>query len=163
MLDIKPAPAQPTVQPQQVTPPPQQAPNRTSPPMSPVLAELVAYGQALSLKTPVEGRWQYGLFELIKGIINTADSEVSERNWNAMLGFFFKSKGGLMTEMHILRPSANWPGSDTEFSLFRRLVWLICETSDPATRRKNTRNMNFNKLTEHMTEQARNRLIGFYS
>lgn len=129
----------------------------------PIQTELVAFAQALSVKTPVDGRWQFGLLELIRNTVNMADSAASERQWNAILSFFNKSKGSLMGESHILRPASNWPGSDIEFSLYRRMVYLICETADPATRRKAITSISLGKVTESLSEEARNRVVGFYA
>lgn len=130
--------------------------------MLPIQSELVAFSQALSLKKPVEGRWQYNLLQLIRNAIENPDQEVFQKNWIAILAFFHRSKGTLFSDSHILRPSEEWPGSEADFSLFRRLIHVITQTADPVTRRKETVRIDLGRATSGLSADASNRLIGFY-
>lgn len=140
----------------------QSLPSTSAPKMLPIQSELVAFSQVLNVNKPVDGRWQYSLFELFRATIENPNQEVFERHWGAILMFFHRSKGSLFSEMHILRPSDGWQGSEMEFSLFRRLVHVIVETSDPATRSQAVRRIDMTRATESLTEDGRNRLISYY-
>ena len=56
----------------------------------------------------------------------------------------------------------NWPGSDNDFSLYRRLIHVITETAAPETRRQAAKRINWSLATTHLSETGRNRLISYY-
>lgn len=128
-----------------------------------VESELTALQNQLSKDKPVEGRWQYSLLNFLKGALSASDQEVFEREWNAILGFFNKNRGGLFDVGHILRFGDNWPGSESEFSLYRRLVWTCAETSNPMTRRTNGARLHLVRAGEGLSDSAANRLVSFYN
>ena len=131
--------------------------------MSTVQADLVALSQSLSLHEAVKGRWQYSLYTIFCGVIANKDSSVFITQWVQVLDFFLKAKDGLMTPMHILHPAGDWPGSEQDFSKYRRMVYLVCETAHPGTRLKNVALINLNKVTEGFTASESNNLISFYA
>lgn len=135
----------------------------TKVPMLQVQTDLTALAQAINPKQPVQARWQYTLFNLFKGVLQTQDNSEFYQQWNAILNFYESAKGTAFSDMYILRFSDEWPGSDSEFSLFRRLVSVMSQTSNPQTRRKSATMINFSRATEGLGEDAGNRLIGFYA
>lgn len=128
-----------------------------------VETELTALLNQLSRDKPVEGRWQYTFLNFLKGVLGVNDQEVFEREWNAILGFFNKNRGGLFDVGHILRFGDNWPGSESEFSLYRRLVWTCAETASPMTRRTSGVKLNLVRAGEGLSDTAVNRLVSFYN
>lgn len=130
--------------------------------MLPVQTELLTMSQALSPNKPVDGRWQYSLLELIRSSIEKEQPEGFDRVWNAILMFFHRSKGSLFSELHILRMGDNWPGSENDFSLYRRMIHVITETADPETRQQAAKRINLAMATTHLSEVGRNRLISYY-
>lgn len=139
------------------------APQPKKAPMLPVQSELTALAQAIDPKQPVLPRWQYTLFQLLKSVIENEDNAEFFQQWTAVLSFYHSSKGTAFSDMYMLRFSDEWPGSDSEFALFRRLISIVSQTSDPQERRKMSTMINFSRATEGLQEDARNRLIGFYS
>lgn len=127
-----------------------------------IQSDLVALAQALDPKKPVEPRWQYSLFQLFRNVIEKEDGTEFYKEWTAVLNFFQTSKGTAFSDMYMLRFSDDWPGSEVEFALFRRLVHIASATSDPQTRRKAAAAINMTRATEGLLEDARNRLIGYY-
>lgn len=145
-------------------PPTNQVPkvNQPTPKMLSVQTDLLNLSQALTPNKPVEGRWQYSLLELIRSSIEKEQPEGFDRVWNAILMFFHRSKGTLFSELHILRMGDNWPGSENDFSLYRRMIHVITETADPETRYQAAKRINLALATTHLNEAGRNRLISYY-
>lgn len=131
--------------------------------MLPIESELTALVRDINPKQPVQPRWQYTLFNMMKSILETQDNAEFHQQWSALLNFYHAAKGSAFSDMYILRFSDEWPGSDSEFSMFRRLVHIVSQTSDPQTRRKSATMINFSRATEGLGEDAGNRLIGFYA
>ena len=136
--------------------------NQPTPKMLPVQTELLTLSQALNPNKPVDGRWQYTLLDLIRSSIEKEQPEGFDKVWNAILMFFHRSKGTVFSELHILRMGDNWPGSDNDFSLYRRLIHVITETAAPETRRQVVKRINLSLATTHLSETGRNRLISYY-
>lgn len=152
--------ATPTVSTYQSTAP--KAPDKKIGGRSRVETELLTLYNLLSHKTPVKGPWQYNLLSLMRSILDNAEHEVFHREWGALLGFFDKSRGGLFDIGHILRFGEGWPGSEMDFSLYRRLVWVCAETCDHRTRKRNAKNITFTRVFEGLSDAASNRIIGYY-
>lgn len=156
----------PVVHTHAVTPTPTTTPVISQPQkvtMLPIQSELTALAQDINPKLPVQPRWQYTLFNLMKSVLETQDNSEFHQQWSALLNFYHAAKGTAFSDMYILRFSDEWPGSDSEFSLFRRLVHVVSQTSEPQTRRKSAVMINFSRATEGLGEDAGNRLIGFYA
>lgn len=130
--------------------------------MLPVQTELLALSHKLSPTKPVDGRWQYSLFELIRNTIEKEQPEGFDRVWSSILMFFHRSKGSLFSETHILRMGDNWPGSENDFSLYRRMIHVITQTANPETRMREAALINMSLATTHLSEEGRNRVISFY-
>lgn len=128
-----------------------------------VESELTALYNQLRHDKPVDGPWQYTLLTFFKGVLSTSDQEVFEREWNAVLGFFNKNRGGLFDVGHILRYGDNWPGSEVEFALYRRLVWVCSETANPLNRRATGSKLHLVRAGEGLSDSAVNRLVSFYN
>ena len=125
--------------------------------------ELMALYNQLSPTKNVDGRWPYSLLTLLKSVLQTPTQEMYEKEWTAVLGFFNKNRGGLFDVGHIMRFGDNWPGSEIEFTLYRRLIWLCCETCDPRTRATNIKTINLTRSGEGLSDMCVNRIIGYYN
>lgn len=127
-----------------------------------VESELMALYTQLDTHKPVGGRWEFSLLLLLRGVLESGAEDVFQTEWSTVLAFFNKSKGGLFDVGHILRFGEGWPGSEMEFSLYRRLIWLCSETAAPATRKSNAKNVNLTKAVEGLSSLAVNRIVGYY-
>lgn len=136
--------------------------NTSTPKMIPVQTELLTLSQMLIVGKPVDGRWQYTLLELLRGVIEKEQPEGFDRVWGAVLMFFHRSKSTLFSELHILRMGDNWPGSENDFTVYRRLIHVITETANPETRQEAAKRINMAMATTHLSETGRNRLISYY-
>lgn len=136
--------------------------NTSTPKMLPIQTELLTLSQMLSVNKPVEGRWQHTLLELLRGVIEKEQPEGFERVWGAVLMFFHRTKGTLFSELHILRMGDNWPGSENDFTVYRRLIHVITETANPETRQEAAKRINMAMATTYLSETGRNRLISYY-
>ena len=136
--------------------------NTPTPKMIPVQTELLTLSQMLVVGKPVDGRWQYTLLELLRGVIEKEQPEGFDRVWGAVLMFFHRSKGTLFSELHILRMGDSWPGSENDFTVYRRLIHVITETASPETRQEAAKRINMAMATSHLSETGRNRLISYY-
>lgn len=148
-----------------LAPQPQQTNTMTQPAakLHPAQTELMNMGLALSMSKPVEGRWQYNLFQFLKNIIEKETGENFDRSWNAVLMHFQRSQNTLFSETHILRMGDNWPGSENDFSLYRRLIHVIVETCTPEKRQAVASRIDMNRALVGLSEEGRNRLISYYA
>lgn len=135
-----------------------------APPTAPnaLLQELALLSQALRPGEPVQGTWQYSLMGLLRSVLETSTEENFGRQWTSVLSFFHQARDTALTTSFILRPGDNWPGSDQEFSLYRRLVWLIEQTADANTRARQARGLNLDRVVQGLSQEAAARLQGFY-
>lgn len=113
---------------------------------------------------PNEGaRWQYSLLTTIKDVLNAPSQEEFNKEWNTILNFFNKnSKVPALTENFIFRFPSEWVGSQSEYKIFQHLVYLIVNTHDPKTRKKNILDINLDVMTEGLTMEQKNKIINFY-
>lgn len=125
--------------------------------------ELMALYNQLSPIRQVDGRWQYSLLTLLKSVLQTPSQEMFEKEWTAVLGFFNKNRGGIFGVGHIMRFGDNWPGSEIEFTLYRRLIWLCCETCNPQTRATAVKTINLTRSGEGLSDMCVNRIVGYYN
>lgn len=131
-----------------------------------VLFSLNAYKEAMDINKAVVpeegGRWQYSLFTTLKSILSAKTQEDFNKEWATVLNFFFENKDGIFNEKFIMRFPQYWPGTDTEFNLFRNLVWLIIQTADKAKRKTNLKSINLDNIFSKLKEEEKNKLINFY-
>lgn len=114
-------------------------------------------------KDPKEvAKVQYGLFRIIRGLLATQDPEEFRKNWNGLLSFAHKNRDRAFNEAQMFRGAEAWVTSDLEFTLFRRLSWLILQTADPKTRRENLRTISLNKAVEGLKQAEVNHILNFY-
>lgn len=136
-------------------------------PVYKVELNLVGYAEAMDISKPIDpeegGKWQYNLYHTIKNVINADNQADFNQEWTTILQFFFKNKDGIFNENYIYRFPHYWTGSASEFTSFRRIVYLIIATADPATRRKELASIKLDVVTEGLTEAQRNKLINFYA
>lgn len=113
---------------------------------------------------PSDGaRWQYSLLTTIKEVLNAPSQEEFNKEWNTILNFFKKnSKVPALTENFIFRFPNEWPGSPAEYKIFQHLVYLIVNTYDPQTRKKNILDINLEVMTEGLAQDQKNKLVNFY-
>ena len=124
--------------------------------------ELALLSQGLRAGEAVQGTWQYSLMSLLRGVLETSTEENFASQWSAVLSFFHQARDSALNTSFILRPGDNWPGSDQEFSLYRRLVWVIEQTADVNTRARQARGLNLDRVVEGLSQEASARLQGFY-
>lgn len=132
-----------------------------------VESELTSYMEAMlpsaAVNPEVGGKWQFSLLTLIKGILQTPEQDAFNVKWGTLLSFFHKYEKELFNMNYAFRFPQNWPGSDAEFTLFRRVVMLAIMTADPKTRKKEIKAMaNLDAVTSVMSEDQKARLLSFY-
>lgn len=129
-------------------------------------SELTNYMEVMDPKKPIDpnvgAQWQYSLLQTMKSILNQPEFSVFAKEWTVLLNFFNKNKDEMFNENYMFRFPQNWTGSQTEFSQFRRLVFLAIQTADPKDRKKATSHMDMTKVTEGMTEAQASKLLNFY-
>lgn len=127
---------------------------------------LASYAEAMDRKNSIVpeegGRWQYSLYTTIKSILNTTNSEDFTKEWSTLLHFFNKNKDGIFNENFIFRFPEQWPGSTTEFTIFRRIVYMVIQTADPKERKKALASINMAMVVEGLNEDAKNKIFSFY-
>jgi len=108
-------------------------------------------------------RQQFSLFSTLKTIFNSKDQLDFNTKFNEVLKFFKDNvdKDNLSLKFIFRHPYA-WPGSQNEYTFFRRLIYTIIETSDPKTRKKNITDINLETVATGLTEKQKNFLISFY-
>jgi hypothetical protein len=135
-------------------------------PVFKVELDLSSYAEAMDKTKAINpeegGRWQYSLYNTIRGILNASSQEVFNQEWNTLLAYFNKNKDGIFNENFIFRFPEQWTGSATEFTLFRRVLYTIIQTADPKARKKALVDINMAMVSEGMTEAQRNNLFTFY-
>lgn len=135
-------------------------------PVYKVQLDLNNYAEAMDKKksiVPEEGgKWQYSLFNTIKGVLNAKDQEEFNKEWNTALVFFHQNKDGIFNENFIFRFPAEWPGSQTEFTIFRRIVYVMLQTANAKTRKAALKDINLGMAVEGLTEAQRTKLLNFY-
>lgn len=109
------------------------------------------------------GKVQYGFFQLLRSILKDTNADSAHSKWNALLRFANKNSHNVFNEMVAFSSPQNWPGSNVEFSIFRRVMWVILQTKDPKTRRANVATCLSDKTVEGLTQVERNNLLNFYS
>lgn len=132
-----------------------------------VESELTSYMEAMlpsaAVNPEVGGKWQFSLLTLIKSILQTPEQDAFNVKWGTLLSFFHKYEKELFNMNYAFRFPQNWPGSDAEFTLFRRVVMLAIMTADPKTRKKEIKAMaNLDAVTSVMSEDQKARLLSFY-
>lgn len=119
-------------------------------------------GMATNKDAKEVAKVQYGLFRIIRGLLATQDPEEFRKNWNTLLTFANKNRDKAFNEAQMFRGAEAWVTSDLEFTLFRRLCWLILQTADPKTRRENLRTISLNKAVEGLKQTEVNHILNFY-
>ena len=127
--------------------------------------KLMTYVEGMLKNLPAKetAKIQYSFFLTLRSVLAENDPEVFRKSWNAILNFANRNQESVFNEMHIFRGAEAWPTSQLEFSLFRRLGWLILETANPQTRRVKVLGLSLQKVTEGMKEAERIHLLNFYS
>lgn len=126
--------------------------------------KLVIYVEGMNKKQDVHaiGKIQHGLFLTLRGLLNKEDPEDFRKSWNALLSFANKNKEAAFNTDNAFRAAEAWPSSALEFTLFRRLMWVIMETANVKTRREAIKAISLKSLTEGLKEKERNNLLNFY-
>jgi hypothetical protein len=154
---------------------PPAVPSVVSPPLSNskersvqvLLPQLQGYFDAMNppkiINEDEGGRQQYSLFNTIRSIMNEPDPTVFSTKWNTLLIFVNQRSNTLFNMTNMYRFPNNWPGSEGELSIFRRLMWLVMETAHPQTRKQGLRDINMERALAGLTETQRSNVINFYS
>lgn len=135
-------------------------------PVYKVELDLTSYAEAMdrskSIVPEEGGKWQYSLFNTIKSVFAAKSQEEFNAEFNTILNFFNKNKEGIFNEKFIYRFPEHWSGSENEFTLHRRLVYLIIQTADPKGRKKALENINLEVVATGLTEDQKQKLFNFY-
>lgn len=135
-------------------------------PVYKVELDLNGYAEAMAKTAAIVpeqgGQWQYSLFGSIKGILQTQDQEAFNQEWATLLQFFHKNKDGVFNEKFIFRFPEQWPGSTNEYTINRRVLYVILQTADVQTRAKALRELDLSLAFEGLSEDQRGKLFSFY-
>lgn len=161
-VDESPFVAEPVVETKQIQP------SKAGVPMSKLEQELTIYQEKIRSKVTAEetGKLQYGLFNVIRGVLGKEDQGAARDEWNSLLKFANKNadaKTGAFNEYYLFRGAEAWPGSPVEYTAFRRIAWLIIQTADPKTRKANANAVNLNTIVTGLRPNEVTNLINFYS
>ena len=131
-----------------------------------VQTQLVSYMEAMLPSKAIDpaegGKWQYHLYSVFKQVLNANSQEEFNSQFNTILHFFRENKESLFNHYYMTRFPEHFTGSDKEFKVFRSLAYLIIETCDVKTRKKNLEKINLETLTSELTEAEKQKLINFY-
>lgn len=135
-------------------------------PVYKVQLDLAGYAEAMDNKksiVPEEGgKWQYSLFNTLKSVLNAKTQDDFNKEWNTALVFFHQNKEGVFNENWMFRFGEYWPGSQTEFTLFRRIVYMMIQTANPKTRKAELKSINMGLVVEGLKEDQKTKLLNFY-
>jgi hypothetical protein len=135
-------------------------------PVYKVQLDLASYAEAMDNKksiVPEEGgKWQYSLFTTLKATLNAKDQDTFNKEWNTALQFFHQNKDGIFNENFIFRFPEQWPGSSTEFTSFRRIVYMMIQTANAKTRKTALRDINMELVVEGLNQAQRTKFLNFY-
>lgn len=107
------------------------------------------------------GKWNYTIYGLLMGILNSADQVSFNLKWNTVLRFYNKNKD-ILTGYVTVRYPNQWPGSSSEFVNYRRIIFLVTETADPQKRKDALKTIHLDTLFSGMTQAQSAKLIAFY-
>lgn len=113
---------------------------------------------------PAEGgAWQKSFFSLLKTILSVENPEEFRLQWSTLLNMVHANAEACFHDNYVYRFPEHWNMSDSEMSLFRRLIFILKLTADPQTRFQQSNQINFDRVTFTLTEVQKNNLISFYS
>lgn len=128
--------------------------------------QLEVYAENMAIGKPVApkdgGMHQYTLYKVIKAILDTEDQAEFTTKFNTLLNFVKDNKTKVFSESYVYRFPEQWPGSESEFANFRRILMVVITTCDNAKRTTNLASLNMEKALEGFTEKQKNRVIVFY-
>lgn len=110
----------------------------------------------------VVAKLQQGLFLTLKGILAKEDPEEFRKSWNTLLRFANENKQTIFNEENLFRGAAGWTGSDVEFGLFRRVLYLIIRTADHTKRAAALKDISLERVGAGLKPQQFERLLNFY-
>lgn len=129
--------------------------------------QLETYADNMAVGKPVDpkagGLQQYTLYKLIKNILDTENQSEFTSKWNTLINFVNANKTKVFSENYAYRFPEQWPGSDSEYTNFRRVMAVIIATSDNTTRQAALQTLNMEKALEGLTEKQKNKIIIFYN
>jgi hypothetical protein len=124
------------------------------------------YIEAMSVKAPNPvqgGQWQKTLYLLLKQVLSEADPGKFREEWNAILNVAQANAESVFHENYIFRFPQHWNLSDSEGTVFRRLITLIKMTSDPQNRFQQNNAIHLERATAGLTETQKNNILNFYN
>lgn len=129
--------------------------------------QLVSYIENMRPKAALEpvvgGQWQASLFGLLKTVLNNTNQEDFRHEWNTVLNVARQHREAVFHENYILRFPQHWNMSDSEATLFRRLIAVILETAEPKNRGNFGSNVRMDMVVEGLNETQKNNLLNFYA
>lgn len=126
-----------------------------------IYAEEMHPGKAISHE---EGaKRQSGLYKLIMSILSTPNQADFNKEWNTLLSFFHQNSDGVFNEKYMFRFADRWLDGPTSYAFFRRIIYTIIQTANPATRRKAMESIVMERLIDGLTFDQKQKLVNFYA
>lgn len=137
------------------------APKATA--VSAIEQSLLAYSSALKPTSTSEMLCKAGegFFKVLRKVLATNDPEQFRREWTTILNFVNKHRAEFREDLVFSGP-AHWSGSEVEYTVFRRLVYLVIATAEPAKRRDLSKTINPAQLSMGMSAVESENLNSYY-
>lgn len=168
-VGVDPIKQQPVVQPQSATaePKPQSKNLNKESNVVAIEQQLISYVEEVkpskALSPVTIGQWQKSLYQLLISVLSNQDPAVFRREWNTVLNVANKNREGVFHENYIFRAPQHWGLSDQEAALFRRILSVILESAKPENRQGLASRVQLERVTQGMTEVAKNNFLNFYA
>ena len=131
--------------------------------VSAIEQSLLAYSSVLKPSSTSEMlcKGGEGFFKLLRKVLATNDPDQFRREWTTILNFVNKHRD-LFREDLVFSGPAYWSGSEVEYTVFRRLMYLVLATAEPSKRRVLSKTINPAQLGVGMTAVERENLNSYY-
>lgn len=126
-----------------------------------VVADFVANHET---DTPVNiAKRHYSLYKVMRDILNFADQSEFNKEWGTLLQVVYNNRVKHFNEYKVYTEPGLWPGTETEYTNYSRLMFLVLDTCDISNRTNAFKTLNLERVMYSLNENQKNRLIGFYS
>jgi len=116
----------------------------------------------LPVSSEVGARNQHSLWKLFESVIETAPETEFKKLWSVILAFFNADKSGVFGERYVYRFADQWVWSIDELNSMQRILNLVINTKNPATRALDVKRISIAKTVEGFSEKAKERLNNYY-
>lgn len=123
----------------------------------------MAPGVPMDDKTGAANQW--GLWKTIHNVIERSTSEESfKKCWFILLKYFAIEGKTAFSDRYVFRFAPHWTQSTDDLDLFQRILNLLILTANHETRSEKVKEVSLERTFEKgLSEEGRNRLIGFYT